>query len=105
MVEQLQAASGRTDWSDSLNLKMATLTRQVNSLPDSIEVAREVSVEGGLLQRWGSRSLAWRVFLGLLPVDIEDGDALRLAWVRVTRASRAKWAELERSMSLIAIAK
>ena len=49
MVEQLQPASGRTDWSDSLNIKLATLTRQVNSLPDSIDVAREVSIEGGLL--------------------------------------------------------
>ena len=87
---------------------MPTLIRQINSLPDSIEVAREVSIEGGLLQRWGSRSLAWRVFLGLLPVDsanTDDGNAMRLAWVNTTRASRAKWAELERSMSLIVIAK
>lgn len=49
MVEAMLPASGRTDWSDTLNLKMPTLTRQVNSLPDSIDVAREVSIEGGLL--------------------------------------------------------
>ena len=65
-----------------------------------------MSIEGGLLQRWGSRSLAWRVFLGLLPVDNGlDGDALKQCWVRETRATRAKWAELERSMSLIVMAK
>ena len=76
-------------------------------MPDSIDVAREVSIEGGLLQRWGSRSIAWRVFLGLLPVGkeaITDGDAMRLQWVKSIRASRNNWIKLERSMSLIAIA-
>jgi len=81
------------------------ISRQVNSLPDSLEVAKEVSLEGGLLQRWGSRSLAWRVFLGILPVEADaEGDAVKERWVRETRAIRTKWAELERSMSLIAIA-
>ena len=57
------------------------------------------------MQRWGSRSLAWRIFLGLLPVVSGiDGDAMKIAWVRETRAARAKWAALEKSMSLIAIA-
>ena len=76
-------------------------------MPDSIDVAREVSIEGGLLQCWGSRSLAWRVFLGLLPVsavDSTDGNVVRLQWVKSTRATRDHWIKLERSMSLIAIA-
>ena len=33
-----------------------------------------------------------------------ESDALKQRWVRETRATRTKWAELERSMSLIAIA-
>lgn len=34
-----------------------------------------------------------------------DSDALKVKWVAETRALRAKWAILEKSMSLIAIAK
>ena len=103
--ESLSAATGRTDWTESLGLKIPILTRQVNSIPDSIEVAKEVSLQGHLLQRWGSRSLAWRIFLGLLPVTPGvDGESLKVQWVRETRAQRTRWAALEKSMSLIAIA-
>jgi len=62
-------------------------------------------LEGHLLQGWGSRSLAWRIFLGLLPVDQEKaGETIKVGWVKETRAMRKTWADLERSMSLIAIA-
>lgn len=81
------------------------MIRQVSNLPDSFEVAKEVALEGELLSHWGSRSLAWRIFLGLLPTDAsKDGDAVRIEWVKATRAMRQKWATLEKSMSLIAIA-
>ena len=74
-------------------------------MPDSIDVAREFSEQGHLHSGWGSRSLAWRIFLGLLPVDQQiDADSSKIKWVRETRAMRQKWADLERSMSLIAIA-
>ena len=103
--EQLQAAAGRTDWSDSLGLKISNLSRQINLLPDSVDVAKEFSEQGHLHFKWGSRSLAWRIFLGLLPVDQGiEADAIKVAWARETRAMRKKWADLEKSMSLIAIA-
>ena len=88
-----------------MSLKMPIVSRQVNSIPDSIDVAREFSQQGHLLTGWGSRSLAWRIFLGILPVrEGVDGDAVKVNWVRIVRAQRKKWAELEKSMSLIAIA-
>ena len=103
--EQLQAAANRTDWSNTLGLKIPIVSRQINSMPDSIDVAREFSEQGHLHSGWGSRSLAWRIFLGLLPVDQGiDANAIKVKWVRETRAMRQKWADLERSMSLIAIA-
>lgn len=102
---QLTAAPDRTDWSGSLGLKVPQLTRQVNQISDSLDVAREISLEGHLLSGWGSRSLAWRIFLGLLPVDSQTPtDQVKLGWVRETRKMRQKWADLEKSMSLIAIA-
>ena len=101
---QVTAASGRTEWSDSLGLKIPIVSRQVNLIPGSVDVAKEFALEGHLHSGWGSRSLAWRIFLGLLPTNGEEGDAIKLEWVRQTRAMRQKWADLERSMSLIAIA-
>ena len=84
---------------------MNNVIRQVSNLPDSFEVAKEVALEGELLSHWGSRSLAWRIFLGLLPTDPnKDGDTVRAEWVKATRAMRQNWASLEKSMSLIAIA-
>lgn len=81
------------------------MSRQLNSIPDSIDVAREFSNQGHLLTGWGSRSLAWRIFLGLLQVrDGLDGEAVKVNWVKQMRAMRKKWADLEKSMSLIAIA-
>ena len=74
-------------------------------MSDSVDVAREIALEGHLLAGWGSRSLPWRIFLGLLPVTQGiESDAVKVSWVRETRAARKKWAELEKSMSLIAIA-
>ena len=103
MVEARE--SNRTDWSESLGLKIPIISRQINSIPDSIDVAKEFSQQGHLLSGWGSRSLAWRIFLGLLPVvEGLDGGAVKVNWVRDVRAMRKKWGELERSMSLIAIA-
>ena len=102
----LTAANNRTDWSDTLGLKVPKLNRQVNDIPDSLDAAKEFSLQGHLLTGWGSRSLAWRIFLGLLPVDQHlDGQSTKQIWVRETRASRKKWADLEKSMSLINIAK
>ena len=61
----------------------------MNQIPDSLDVAQEISLEGHLLSGWGSRSLAWRIFLGLLPVDSSAaGESVKVGWVRETRAMR-----------------
>ena len=87
-------------------LKVPTLTRQVKNLPGSIDTAKELSLEGQLLNKWGSRSLAWRIYLGLLTYseNTDDAHAVHQTWVSQTRAWRKSWAELEKSISLIAIA-
>ena len=111
-------ASGRTDWSETLGLKISALQRQINSVPDSLEVAKGLSQEGQLLARWGSRSLAWRIFLGLLPTvttsvqgngsagsdTTTPNEVTKVQWVKRTREIRQKWADLEKSISLKVIA-
>ena len=37
--EQLTAATDRTEWSSTLGLKVPQLIRQVNQIPDSVDVA------------------------------------------------------------------
>ena len=104
MVEAVQIDSNRTEWSKTLGLKITNLLRQIKTVPDSVEVAKELALEGHLHTKWGSRSLAWRIFLGLLPVSGEV-NAIKVEWVKQTRAIRQKWVALEKSISLIVIAK
>lgn len=81
MAEAIQTASDRTEWSSTFGLKIPTLLRQMNSVPESVEVAKEFALEGHLHAKWGSRSLAWRIFLGLLPVSGEI-DVIKAEWVK-----------------------
>jgi len=53
----------------------------MNAVPESVEVAKEFALEGHLHAKWGSRSLAWRIFLGLLPVSGEI-DVIKVEWVK-----------------------
>ena len=72
-----------------MGLKIPQLIRQVNQIPGSLDVAQEISLEGHLLSGWGSRSLAWRIFLGLLPCDSSaTSESIKVDWVRETRAVR-----------------
>jgi len=43
---------------------------------ESIARARKMSSEGMLLDQWGSRSLPWRIYLGLLDADVPESEDL-----------------------------
>lgn len=97
------AAQNRTDWSAHLSLKMNQIKRQLSDVESSVELARELAKEGALLDRWGSRSLAWQIFLGLLPSRPTGQAPLKVEWVQRVRAQRANWNKLEESLSIKAM--
>jgi hypothetical protein len=70
-------------------------------------MGRELTIEGTLYEQWGSRSLPWRIFLGLLQdcphSDADAEEPTRVSWVKATKQHRKKWQELEQSLSLKAI--
>ena len=93
----------RTEWSDTLGLRIPLLKDQLQNPIESIRIGRNLSTEGQLLQHWGSRTLPWRLYLGLLDTYIPetyDGDIysdnlnLKVQWVRQTKAYRQQFAAL-----------
>ena len=77
------SSSNRTDWSDTLGLELTVLQSSLENLKESIKKAHDLCNEGTLLQQWGSRSLPWRIFLGLLSsgTESESDEEIRLRWI------------------------
>ena len=85
-----------------------SIHRNLSNLSHSIENAQELASEGTLFQHWGSRSLPWRFFLGVLTPQVPDGEEAseletRKLWVRQTKEHRKKFANLQESLSLKAM--
>ena len=59
----------RTDWSDCLSLRLERVERTIENLPSGIQMSFEAASDGVLLETCGSRTLPWRIFLGLLSED------------------------------------
>jgi hypothetical protein len=104
----------RTEWSLSIGLRLAAIRDQLLNPLESVRRAKELSSEGDLLSEWGSRSLPWRFYLGLLDVDVPDSDdigsfssmqnmRLKMQWVKQTREMRSKFADLQQSLSIKAM--
>ena len=77
---------------------MSDLDTSLKNVHDSIS-------QGKLLETWGTRSLAWRIFLGVL----SDGsglspDQIKTKWVTETKVYRKKHADLHHSLSIKALA-
>jgi hypothetical protein len=62
----MDTTSARTDWSDKLAMRVPRIKSQLKELPNNIEKALNLCNDGLLLDMFGSRSLPWRIFLGLL---------------------------------------
>ena len=54
------------------------------TLSDAVYTAHDSADNCQLLGKFGSRSIAWRMFLGLLPSDQESHD-WKQTWVKNTR--------------------
>jgi len=84
----------RTDWTNSMRLDANKIENFLFKLTDS-DLSRDISlVQGGVLQDiYGSRSLPWRIYLGLLSANPNN-------WAQDLAKSRKVFTELLRGQSV-----
>jgi len=66
---------------------------------------KEAATDCQLLSIFGSRSIAWRCFLGLIPSGEKSKITWQSCWVTQTRKSRQEYSEKQKLLSIKVMAK
>ena len=61
-----------TDWANSHPLNLKIVNSTIEELPRAFDQAPQAASKGEILNTFGTRSLPWRIFLGLLSEDPLD---------------------------------